>query len=248
MANTVSKIIKVAEKEVGYLEKKSNAKLDSKTANAGSANFTKYWRDLAPGMQGSYWCNCWINWIFTKAYGDKEAKKLLCTPGGWSFYTPTSSGYFKTKHQWHTTPKKGDIIYFKNSERICHVGIVYKVDSAYVYTIEGNTSSSSSDVVPNGGAVAKKKYLRNYYRIAGYGRPNYDVAPPKISKPLTRVTPKSAPKYIRWVQKKLGITVDGIYATKTGHAVAKYKKTHGFKNDDRSVVGMKMINMLAKEK
>lgn len=42
MANTVDKVIKVAENEVGYLEKKSNSSLNSKTANAGSANYTKY--------------------------------------------------------------------------------------------------------------------------------------------------------------------------------------------------------------
>ena len=42
MANTVDKVLKVAEAEVGYLEKKSNAFLNDKTANAGSANYTKY--------------------------------------------------------------------------------------------------------------------------------------------------------------------------------------------------------------
>ena len=46
MANTVSKLIQIAEAEVGYLEKASNASLDSDTANAGSANYTKYARDL----------------------------------------------------------------------------------------------------------------------------------------------------------------------------------------------------------
>jgi hypothetical protein len=44
---TVQNIIAIAEAEVGYLEKKSNANLDSKTANSGSNNYTKYSRDLS---------------------------------------------------------------------------------------------------------------------------------------------------------------------------------------------------------
>ena len=43
-----------------------------------------------------------------------------------------------------------------------------------VYTIEGNTSSAVG-VVDNGGCVAKKSYSLNYTRIAGYGRPNYNL-------------------------------------------------------------------------
>ena len=45
MAN-VKKVIEIALKEVGYLEKRSNKNLNSKTANAGSNNYTKYWNDL----------------------------------------------------------------------------------------------------------------------------------------------------------------------------------------------------------
>ena len=44
--NAVEKLLAIAAAEVGYLEKKSSSKLDDKTANAGSANYTKYARDL----------------------------------------------------------------------------------------------------------------------------------------------------------------------------------------------------------
>ena len=40
------KVISVAKDEVGYLEKKSDKDLDSKTANSGNGNYTKYARDL----------------------------------------------------------------------------------------------------------------------------------------------------------------------------------------------------------
>ena len=47
----INAVIGIAEEEIGYLEKKSNRQLDSKTANAGSGNYTKYWRDIAPSYQ-----------------------------------------------------------------------------------------------------------------------------------------------------------------------------------------------------
>ena len=80
--------------------------------------------------------------------------------------------YYKQKNQFYTTPKIGDQIFFKQGNEISHTGLVYNVDSSKVYTIEGNTSSSSG-VVANGGCVAKKSYSLNSGYIAGYGRPKY---------------------------------------------------------------------------
>lgn len=42
----IKRLIATAKAEEGYLEKATNAQLDSKTANAGSNNWTKYARDL----------------------------------------------------------------------------------------------------------------------------------------------------------------------------------------------------------
>ena len=61
--------------EEGYLEKKTNASLDSKTANAGFNNYTKYWRDInnwkllsfAKGWAGGVdwsWCAGLQTWCF----------------------------------------------------------------------------------------------------------------------------------------------------------------------------------------
>ena len=41
-----SKVIAVAMNEVGYLEKRTNAQLHDKTANAGTNNYTKYANDI----------------------------------------------------------------------------------------------------------------------------------------------------------------------------------------------------------
>lgn len=169
--NGYDKLIETALAEVGYMEKASNAQLESKTANAGSGNYTKYWRDLKPSFQAQAWCDAFVDWCFMQAYGADMAQKLEC--GGYKeFYTPTSAQKYIEKGRYSKDPKIGDQVFFKNSQRIHHTGIVYDVDGAYVYTIEGNTSSGS-EVIPNGGAVCKKKYLRANSSIAGYGHPDW---------------------------------------------------------------------------
>lgn len=71
--DAINKIIAVAEAEVGYLEKKSNSQLDSKTANVGSANYTRYWKDIYPQFQGQAWCACFVSWIFKHAIMGKSS-------------------------------------------------------------------------------------------------------------------------------------------------------------------------------
>ena len=179
------KVIDIALAEVNYVEKETNAQLDSKTANAGDGNYTKYGRDLDAisffngRKNGFAWCAQFVAWCFYKAFGKAAALALLCQPS--NAKSNCGAGckyvrqYFKAKGQWHTSnPQPGDVIVFYDSSRssYAHTGIVEKVSGGKVYTIEGNTSSASG-VVDNGGAVARKSYSLTYSRIAGYGRPAY---------------------------------------------------------------------------
>ncbi len=167
------KLIKIAEKEIGYLEKKSNSDLDSKTGNAESANYTKYARDLYPALQGQPWCDMFVDWCFVQAFGEIKARQLI--GGGFSAYTPTSAQYYKNKGQYHKNdPQPGDQIFFRGNQRICHTGIVAKVEGGTVHTIEGNTSGASG-VIANGGGVCKKVYPIGYFSIDGYGRPDWSI-------------------------------------------------------------------------
>lgn len=172
MNDNISKLLSVAQAELGYIEKNSNNQLDSKTANQGNKNYTKYARDLYPSLQGQPWCDMFVDWCFVQAFGRVNALQLL---GGFSAYTPTSAQYYKDRGQWVQYPDSGDQIFFKNSVRICHTGIVLeKVGSSRVRTIEGNTNNSTG-VVPNGGAVCIKEYDIKDSRIAGYGRPDWSI-------------------------------------------------------------------------
>lgn len=192
---TAKELIKVAEAEVGYLEKETNKNLDNKTANAGDENYTKYARDFDTkypdfynGRKNGYaWCDVFVDWCFVTAFGVAKAMELLGQPkkslGAGCLY---SANYYKKIGQFYTSPKVGDQIFFKSSSGgVSHTGIVYNVTSTKVCTIEGNTSTASG-VVSNGGAVAKKSYNLTSNAIYGYGRPKYDpepvVATPKDNK------------------------------------------------------------------
>ena len=187
MSKCASKVIAIAEAEVGYLEKASNAQLDNKTANAGSKNYTKYARDLdaIPGFyngkkNGYAWCDIFVDWCFVQAFGAEIGKEMLCATGKvYGAGCGMSARYYKDKGRLHLSgPKPGDQIFFldKAKSTVAHTGLVYKVDSTKVYTIEGNTSGASG-VVANGGGVCKKSYDLAYSRIYGYGRPAYDEEP-----------------------------------------------------------------------
>ena len=187
----IDRLIATAEAEIGYLEKKSNSNLDSKTGNAGSNNYTKYNRDMKAwaGSAGinDQWCQNFVDWCFVTAFGLEAAKKLIYT---FTNYTPTGSNAFKKKGRYikrgSGKPKRGDVIYFYSTAkgRIGHVGIVYKVSGSTVYTIEGNTSGAST-LVTNGGGVKKKSYSMSSTYIDGYGSVDYSAV--DGSAPITQV-------------------------------------------------------------
>ena len=166
----IEKLILIAKNEIGYLEKKSNSQLDSKTANAGSANFTKYWRDVLPEWNGSYWCAVFIAWCFMKAFGLETAKKLL---KHWPYvYCPDMQRYFKL----NANPKVGDSVIFWSSKKkeFVHTGLVTAVIGDRFYTIEGNTAGAS-DVIVNGGGVCAKSYLNSQMPGTKFCTPDYSL-------------------------------------------------------------------------
>lgn len=179
MGNYASTVINIALAEVGYLEKKDgNLKyLYDKTANSGTANYTKYGKemhDTYPEVMDypSYWCASFVSWCFYKAYGVSTAKTVM--NGAFDDYTVAEAQAYKNKNAYYKkNPKIGDQIFFNNGTKICHTGLVYMVDASKVYTVEGNTSSAAG-VVSNGGGVALKEYKLSYSKIDGYGRPKYE--------------------------------------------------------------------------
>lgn len=241
MSEILTKFIAFAKGEEGYMEKKSNKSLDSKTANKGFNNYTKYNRDMKKirkaGTLTDYWCCNFVCWLFAMFFGTELGSKLL---GGFTNYVPYLYNHFKKAGRIYKTPKVGDVVIFKNCS---HVGLVIKATSGYIWTIEGNTSKEGFN--NNGGMVAIKKYSKKSSYIKCYGRPDYTLVPvpkKKIKKP-TKTTKKvdvskypvlkkgSKGKYVKKLQKKLKITADGSFGVNTEKAVKKFQKKKGLKVD-----------------
>lgn len=183
MDKAIEKVILIAKNEEGYLEKKSNSQLDSKTANAGSVNYTKYWRDVKPSYQGQPWCAAFVSWCFMKAFGQEKAEKLL---KHWPYvYCPTLGNLFTR----NANPKIGDIVIFYHNGTFTHTGIVTAVIGDRFYTIEGNTSGASG-IIANGGGVCAKSYLNSQMPGTKFCTPDYSIvsAPAKPENALPDTT------------------------------------------------------------
>lgn len=180
--NLWDKTKKLLDDQVGYLEKRSNANLDSKTGNAGYGNYTKYSRDVnnwgLMGCQGQPWCATYQFWICVKIFGKKKALEIM----GNGFYNCNSvKAHSRSKGTWHSTPKPGALVIFRNG---AHIGRVIRISGNTIYTNEGNTSSGGlNHVEANGGCVAEKSYTIGNSQIDGYVWIDYGNVEVKPEKP-----------------------------------------------------------------
>lgn len=167
-ADAVSRLIMTAKNEVGYLEKATNSSLDSKSANAGQNNYTKYWRDIKPQYQGQAWCACFVTWCFVQTFGRDMAERLLRHYP--YVYCPAMAGLFTL----NSNPKKGDIVIFKRGGTFTHTGIVTSVNGDYFTTVEGNTSGGST-IIANGGGVCSKGYFNSNLPGTKFCTPDWSI-------------------------------------------------------------------------
>ena len=256
ITKAINAIINIALAEVGYLEKVTNANLDDKTANAGSNNYTKYWRDIYPAYQGQPWCACFVTWVFVIAFGKAMAQKLLKHYP--YVYCPTMADLFTL----NANPKVGDIVIFKHNGVFTHTGIVIKVSGDQFWTVEGNTSGEST-IIANGGAVCKKTYFNSNLPGTKFITPDYSKVQeiknegndtPSISaSSILKIGSNGSA--VKTLQKNLNtlikakLTVDGEFGTATYNAVIKFQTKYKLTAD--GIVGentQKKINSLLKKK
>ena len=152
--NTPDKVLAIALKEVGYLEKsklayqKNPDVLYEKTKGAGTDNYTKYGKEMHkvyPSIMDfpAAWCDAFVDWCFYKAYGVATAKSLI--HGEFNDYTVASADMYRRHNALDDIPCLGDQVFFTKTGKYTgcyHTGLVYKVDDKYFYTIEGNTSGA----------------------------------------------------------------------------------------------------------
>ncbi len=207
---SAEKVIAIALGEVGYREKASNASLDLAAANAGTANWTKYARDLYQagyynGSKNGYeWCDVFVDWCFFKAFGKTEGQLMQAQTGPLGAACPYSAGYYKAQGRYDRTPRPGDQVFYQENGELVHTGIVTAVGPATITTVEGNRNN----------AVSRQNRSRSDAYIAGYGHPAYDgAAAPTVSGGAAAVPAPEDP--VKAWQTWLGVTADGAYGPAT---------------------------------
>ena len=94
----------------------------------------------------------------------------------------------------------------------------------------------------------RKRHVSQISRIA---RPKYKKVVKKTAKKKTDVKKYptlrlwSKGKYVKLIQKKLGIKVDGVFGTQTEKAVKRYQKKKGLKPD--GIVGQQTWKSILKK-
>ena len=142
------RLIAVAEKEVGYVEKSRSAYdrygkdiLYFPQLYAGSDNYTKYnyeMHQISPDVMDfpAAWCDAFVDWCFLTAFGRRAAEHAL--HGRFDDYTQNSASLYIRDGAMSTTPERGRQVFFTKNQTfagIHHTGIVTAVDETYIYTI-----------------------------------------------------------------------------------------------------------------
>ena len=143
--NFSANIVNIAKQEIGHGER-------------GQNNCGKYVKKYMQGKDDLPWCTGFVSYVINKSGYEKlgypVSAKQLWNKG-------------KKLGLEVKTPKAGDIICFwRNSPNSWqgHIGIIEKVDSNYIYTIEGNLGKYPSN-------VKRIKYKKdNVKRLLGYLR------------------------------------------------------------------------------
>ena len=168
--------------EEGYVEKETEDCLDSKLANKGDGNFTKYSRDVnnvgLMGCQGQPWCCTFQFWLEMMEYGvDKALEHWNMTRKSYVGYNCFSTyNAFKAKNKVGMTPKLGAVVIFNFSHAGRVINIYSKNGRKWYDCLEGNTSSNLAD--RNGGQVKiKTRAFDDYSDVKGYCYVDYGEEP-----------------------------------------------------------------------
>lgn len=150
-----------------------------KYVNQGPSTFRKWF--YGSDKKGIPWCAIFVSYVanVTGILGTLVKKNA---GAGEIARSGDKAGCGKWYEGHNTKPQVGDIILFTLNGKgrypghdkyfSDHIGIVYKVDTNYVYTVEGNTNSNDNDK----SKVGEHKYKLYSGLINGYFRPNWIIS------------------------------------------------------------------------
>ncbi|HJA72406.1 MAG TPA: hypothetical protein IAA07_12685 [Candidatus Lachnoclostridium stercoravium] len=158
--------------EDGYIEKASALGLDSKTANKGAGNYTKYSRDVNAlglmGCQGQPWCCTFQFALEAYEFGrDIALSHWNMTKNSYTGYNCfLSYSAFQAAGKTGMLPREGALVIFHYSHAGRVLDIYEENGKTWFHCCEGNTSSDLND--RNGGQVRIKARPADDPSIKGF--------------------------------------------------------------------------------
>lgn len=157
----------------------------------GPAKFRSWY--YGKELKGVPWCAIFVSYIANQV-GILNAIVKKCEGAGDFARDGVKAGWGKW-YEGNTKPQVGDIVTFtwngkgrypnRDAYYSDHVGIVYKVDSKYVYTVEGNTNGDNNTSV-----VSKRTYALYSGLVNGYYRPNWSKKTNVVTNIVNKLTGK----------------------------------------------------------
>lgn len=143
----------------------------AEVGNSGRPNKYTYWYGTISGSYSYEWCQTFASWCANQAGLSSYYPKTASCDVGKDWFINHEIAHYEVSQAFGGTyePQPGDFIYFSDGHTQAdstHVGIVEKVDSNNVYTIEGNYSNSVRK-------VTRQKNNNGY--IIGYGVPEFNL-------------------------------------------------------------------------
>ena len=203
---TRNQVLRKAASYIGYTEKGNN--------------ITQFWERQKPSYQGGAWCAAFVVDVLEQC-GNKLLKSVPLP-----YYTPSMEQWAKKTGRWKASKdcKPGDVLIFGNDHAV-HTGFLEKqIDSRYVQTIEGNTSSGNGGSQTNGGGVYRRVRPRSWVRGCIDMSDAYD----RNVGATTTAKPSSAPAPTFGSSGDGKLDVDGELGKDTIKALQRYLTKQGF--------------------
>lgn len=167
--NQAEDIVQIARTQLGYAET--------------GDNYTKYNIWFYGYNQSAAWCAIFISWCAEQAGIPESVIARNARASGFSVSNMSLNRYGAPAYAFGAKAAKGgDIAFIDNSgnEVSNHVGLVYKADSEYIYTIEGNCANK---VITRKYSAKTGRIGNSKVKIVFFARPNYVNGGKPISGP-----------------------------------------------------------------
>lgn len=113
--------------------------------------------------KGNPWCASFVCWVYGQA-SVNNPRSGYCP----DVFNKKHDIYLRGSASLHNRPKRGDVwgIYFRDKNRVAHVGFVDDWGVKYVVTVEGNTNDAGSR--EGDGVYKKRRPLSSIFVVADY--------------------------------------------------------------------------------